>query len=974
MKRKNLPLSLFLILIALTGIITVFSLNKDASEYTPRESAQQLYEPAGKPAGAFLAKIKNNQHTGLINPADLKRVQGELETIKSSRAFNMMWKQLGPDNFGGRTRAILADNKSTAVYAAGVSGGIWKSVNGGITWAKVNADFDNLFVSSFTQTSNGDIYAGTGESFDAETVSGLDQMGYSSGFMGTGIYKSSDGESFSLLASTKPTFNDITSDWAFVNELATDPGTGRIYAATNTGLKYSNDAGGTWTTAKDNEGNELSLNSFDVQVGSDGNVVTCVDNKAYISVSGNPNSFVFKSSGDSVSLPDGNVSRIEFAIAPSDASVIYASVVNSLGSVNNIYRSDNKGETWRIVMPGTQSINVFDGQGVYNNALAVYPDDPDKVLLGGIDLWLGQKLQEDGYFDWSTRSESFTFPLIPSYLHADHHVYEFLPGSNNTFFIGTDGGVSIGTIASDGNVYQSGNRNYFTTQFYAAGPSGLKNHIIGGAQDNGTIKITGQGNTEQQGEQILGGDGGPCVISLIDPNVIVITGTAGTILRSDDGGINYSNPAQFPGNVGNPQAFRTPVVLMENFNNINSLDSVTYYVRETIPGGAQITVRSENSGQPFYYTTPEGTTLYAGDSIRVQDIVTSFLFIGVSNHMWLTTELHQFAKAVEWFNVSNSDFGGVSGTPYSLGISADGNHLFVGTLDGKLFRVSNLAFAQRYELADVNSPGCIVASEQIELLIPGTDEEISQVVTSISVDPQDPNNIIVTLGNYGNDHYVLLSENALDKSPTFISAQGNLPHMPVYSSVIEMTDQNLAILGTEHGIFATENIHAGPPDWVEQGNEMGSVPVFDLKQQIVSQPQITLALQNGPEIIYITYPGTHNWGSIYAATYGRGLFINDDFYMVDMEEIAATDKEKGKIKLYPNPVVSVANIEFSSELSINTEIKIFDLSGRLIKLQSAIVRKGPNRIAIAVDDLKQGTYILSVVIGPEVYTQKFIVN
>ena len=342
--------------------------------------------------------------------------------------------------------------------------------------------------------------------------------------------------------------------------------------------------------------------------------------------------------------------------------------------------------------------------------------------------------------------------------------------------------------------------------------------------------------------------------------------------------------------------------------------------------------------------------------------------------MWLTTELHQFSKAAEWFVVSNSDFGGVSGTPYSLGISADGNHLFVGTLDGKLFRVSNLAFAQRYELADVNSPGCIVASEQIELLIPGTDEEISQVVTSISVDPQDPNNIIVTLGNYGNDHYVLLSENALDKSPTFTSAQGNLPHMPVYSSVIEMTDQNLAILGTEHGIFATENIHADPPDWVEQGNEMGSVPVFDLKQQIVSQPQITLALQNGPEIIYITYPGTHNWGSIYAATYGRGLFINDDFYMVDMEEFAATDKEKGKIKLYPNPVVSVANIEFASEVSTNTEIKIFDLSGRLIKLQSAIVRKGPNRIAIAVDDLKQGTYILSVVIGPEIYTQKFIVN
>ena len=73
---------------------------------------------------------------------------------------------MGPDNVGGRTRAILIDkDNSNLIYAGGVSGGLWKSNNAGLTWNIIPGTDQLEFsgVVSTCQTSNGDIYFGTGE-------------------------------------------------------------------------------------------------------------------------------------------------------------------------------------------------------------------------------------------------------------------------------------------------------------------------------------------------------------------------------------------------------------------------------------------------------------------------------------------------------------------------------------------------------------------------------------------------------------------------------------------------------------------------------------------------------------------------------------------------------------------------------------------------------------------------------------------
>jgi hypothetical protein len=982
MKRRYLHFSLLLIFIILGGSTIGLYSFKNAKEYTPRQKKSELQLPRIKPASEHLAKIRNNQHTGVINPSDLKNARKQLKNMTSSRALELKWTQLGPDNFGGRTRVILFDNQdpsSETLYAASVSGGIWKSTNVGVTWRKVNSEASNLYVSCMTQTPDGTIYAGTGESFAVETMSGFEQMGYSGGFMGQGIYKSTDGDNFSLIASTSPTYNDPSSDWAYVNEIAYDQANNRVYAATNTGLKYSNDAGQNWLTATDTSGAELGMNSFDVQVNSSGVAIACVDNKCYLSQDGNINNFILRSTGDSISLPDMNVSRIEFAFAPSDDNVVYASVVNEEGNVYNIYRSDDSGYTWKVILPGTPSIPVFLGQGVYDNAITVFPNNPYKVLLGGFVLYQGQMIDEEGLYDWTVISEGFTDPLSPSYLHFDVHTMVFQPGSDNTFFVGTDGGVTRGTLNNNIYTYVTSNRNYYTTQFYAIGNSGRENFNLGGAQDNGTILITGETSTTRQGTEIQTGDGGPCVSSLINKDIIVVTRaaaptSAGKLRRSEDAGANYST--QFLGeDISNAQAFRTPVALWENFNNPNSRDSVAYHAQELIEGGTTIQVRSQNSGQPFYYDLPADVTLQPGDSIMVKDVVSSVLALPVVNNVWLTYELHNFGKVPEWFNISGPSVG-FNGLPYSIAFSADGNHLFVGTIEGKLFRISNLALAYNYDRADISSPSCVVATTEIPLLVPGTSDNIDQVVTSIVVDPSSPNKVMITLGNYGNDHYILYSANALDEVPVFSSRQGNLPKMPVYSSLIEMTDNNIAIIGTELGIFVTENIMDDTPEWYTEQDAMGQVPVFDLKQQIVSKAADEVVLVNGNEVIVIPYPGTNNFGIIYAATYGRGLFRCNNFRKpVGIEDIYTGPNFKQEtLRIFPNPVLSKATIAFDITHKGEAILNVTDLSGRVISSSNIYVNEGENEIIVDLSNLTSGTYIMRMVSGKQIIANKFIVK
>ena len=1066
MKNKILPFGFLAIIIGFSAFFLSSAGIKSEQKYIQGKNLGSEISQNKQKADSYFTKIRNNQITGKINPNDVLKVREQIakNKTKSGNANELNWVEIGPDNFASRTRALIFDNQdavANTIYAGSVTGGIWKSTNIGSSWNQVNTNNGSacLAVSCLAQSTDGIIYAGTGE--------GITSLDYSEfgGLVGSGLYKSTDGDNFELVPGTNPeiTQDNDTVDWAFINEIAIDNNSGRIYAATNTGLKYRDQGSETWvtpnfihdstfyqisknytiscdsieingdnitmygpdttavtidTTSSNVVTNEFILtgNSLDVKVYEDGAVIAFVDDLTFTSNNGelftniakyptDPH-FITKSFStvnndlvitnrsdttysynDSINwapnpgsifyLPNNSVGRIEFAIAPSDQNIIYANVITSIGYLYNIYKSDNKGKTWKIILPGdNDTYRIFNGQGIYSNTITVYPNNPDKVLVGGLNLWQGTKYDE-GFYQWQEKSSSFLPRLFTYFLPSGHHTYVFRPGSPNQFLIGSDGGISISLNGDEEFMLKI--KNYNTAQFHSVSFSVNKKEVLGGSQDNGILHIRGEGDpaVSKNANQIIRGHGGYTAMSLINPNAYIFkipqVGDNENIFRSETKGDDVSNT--FLGSGMESSEYINPFILWESFTEQKSKDSIKFYARQNnYDTFDTIQARSNNFEYPFDYILPHA--LNAGDSIMVKDIIQSKFFWAQNNKAFMTTEILDFASAPTWFQISE-----FSGTPQSIALSADANFLYVGTQEGKLFRISNISYAFTYKDADIESPYCIISTNEIPIIHAG-DVENTQAITSVYVDPQDANKVIITLGNYGNTDYVYLSTNCLDQYPEFHSIQGDpddggLPQMPVYSSIIEMENSNLAIIGTEKGVYVSNNIFDVSPIWEKQSNSILDTPVFMIKQQIVKAKgyKVTHHDPASGNTSYEIFPPTYNYGYIYVAAYGRGIFVDNSYHPVGIDDDGFENNNKPEISLFPNPVIDHVTVSFELTKSANTLINIYDLTGKLVK-SIDLQREPAGNINCKIDvkNLRIGTYILHLISGEKQTSTKFIVT
>ena len=151
----------------------VFSFQKVEKEsYFPR--SQTFFTKNQQLAAGYqdyIASIKSNRETGFISTAEVQAARKQVDKIeKRNKSLNLTWRFKGPDNVGGRTRAIIVDiNDTSHIITGGVSGGIWESFDAAVTWQPYDPDFKIQNVSSMAQGSDGSIYVGTGSSFDGSS-------------------------------------------------------------------------------------------------------------------------------------------------------------------------------------------------------------------------------------------------------------------------------------------------------------------------------------------------------------------------------------------------------------------------------------------------------------------------------------------------------------------------------------------------------------------------------------------------------------------------------------------------------------------------------------------------------------------------------------------------------------------------------------------------------------------------------------
>ena len=463
------------------------------------------------------------------------------------------WTELGPGNIGGRVRTIaIHPTQSSTMFCGSVAGGIWRTDNGGQTWAPVDDLMNNLAITSIV-FQPGDpqvMYAGTGEGFRN-----------SDAIRGAGIFKSTDG---GLTWSQLPATN--ISKFVFVGRIAISPDGQVLLAGTSVGLYRSLDGGASFVQC--NGAPISSKYYYDVKFHPTNSLVAVAQchntaSAVYHTVDGGAN-------WQPSSLPPsiwGERTELAWHKGYTGAGngCVYAMQAKN---GTTIHRSLDGGATWTQVSTNS----ILGGQGWYDNALWVDPSDADAnpaddvIVAGGLDLWRSTN-------GGSSFTKISTWSSWPSSAHADHHCIVEHPGfdgvNNKTVYFGNDGGVwcasNVYTVAGTSG-WTSLNNSLGITQFYGGSRHAGAGILVGGTQDNGTLRRTDSGGYNGW-TTMFGGDGGWCASDPTDSKYHYGEYVFLQIHRSKNSGVSSSYIYSGIADAGVNANFIAPFVLDPNNKN-----------------------------------------------------------------------------------------------------------------------------------------------------------------------------------------------------------------------------------------------------------------------------------------------------------------------------------------------------------------------------------------------------------------------
>lgn len=363
------------------------------------------------------APDKEYAQSYLNDELDLAKQNPVFGSKRALRTQGLEFKERGPFNVPGRTRTIitLPDDPENHWLAGAVGGGIWETENAGILWINRTQDIPSLAVSCMEncRESPDIIYAGTGEGY--YNIDALD---------GAGILKSVDaGKSWSILESTS-----FDEKFGVVTRIVVDHDDPDILLAS------------TISRASTSLANSLILKSvnggvtWDIVYESPYRITQIISNPENSSTlyashlnfvtrtAAVPNEVILKSTDGGESWePSGQgissvIGRVELAIAPSDTNYVYASAEGTLsGATADLFVSSDGGNSWQLVNQeyDDEAVDFFDGQGWYDNTVAVNPFNELEVYYGGVNLWRsnilpGNTLQKRHVIDVSFYREKNT--------------------------------------------------------------------------------------------------------------------------------------------------------------------------------------------------------------------------------------------------------------------------------------------------------------------------------------------------------------------------------------------------------------------------------------------------------------------------------------------------------------------------------------------------------------------------------------
>ncbi len=843
----------------------------------------------------------------------------------SSEVHSQTWVHAGPNNIGGRTRAVVYDvSNANILIAGGVSGGIWRSVDGGKSWVQTSGKNEIASVTAIVQDKRKgktNIWYFAGGEIKGNSAGTSKKVNYN----GQGIYKSTDnGVTWNLLESTK--ISNPNNQFKFSNVIRlvidyTKLDKDIIYAACNGSIQRSEDGGKTWLETIANSTYIYNQPVFvELVINNSGTLFAAFGTNKYGTNSSTKYGFYRSKDGlnwDDISPKylNNEILRTVIATSGGDNSPVYfLSIDHSqsgfycpgyYGYCYTLYRLDYNGNaTWTNLsenLPYFSGINdygIYNAQNGYNMCIAVKPDNPDVIFIGGTCLfvsnsgfkyddcqWIAgyspkfdRSVISNSIYPWNRRMKEWKNMMFPTG-GWDFHSLVFNPKNPNIMVTGSDHGIHrINKIDQAINehefIWDDLNNGYNTTQFYDCSihPNEADNEmIIGGMQDNGTW---GTFSSDVDFQYMSGGDG---MHSVICPNGdVLVSSQGGNLIRLIYNGDQMEDGYfLFPSN--SPSIFfpfYTPFEI--NPNDQNAL---------VIGGYSSITFCSDYTDQ---------------DNLK-----NSWNTIDYSNGFKETSAL-SFAESKP-----------------SL--------LYIGCEDNGLYKIEDIN--KPYDVIQIDYPPNVKYAYTADLW----------------VNPKEEDNFISIISNY-NSRSILETtdggENWIDHGGNleeYEDGSGNGPSVRAYSRLHYQKD-TIHFVGTSAGLYSTKSLDGENTVWVREGeNTIGMAVVSQIHTR-------------------------DSDGKIVVSTHGNGIFKTNysnspnDFDGHNLGFIAS--------EIYPNPASNEINFVLNSDKNAFVEAKLIDLQGKKIATIFSEKFEGTKKLNYNTSNLAPGTYFITFNDGSNHVTKK----
>ncbi len=903
------------------------------------------------------------------------------------------WKEAGPNDVGGRTRAIGIDKRnSSIILAGGVSGGLYRSTDKGTNWTLVNDPNEYNGITSIAQDPRAGHedtwYYATGEFTGNSAMA----QGWSASYSGNGLFKSTDnGLSWSLITGTDSDVTKWNKAYDYVSKIMVSPTSGNLFVCANGfGIIKFNVTSNTDAISLGGANNHYWA---DIDIDAAGNIIGFLSESRSSSIATPTNSpGVYRSTNDgstwtrigSDSDLNAEYDRGLVRIAPSNTDIAYLFMVNDkepyfykidIAGGNIINRTSNANGSY----PGASSsiIEKLGKQGDYNMTLAVHPTDENFVIAGSTSLFRSN----DGFATKPTSSYSwiggYGNPATGAFMYPNHHpdchVTVFVPDNSGAVWSGHDGGLSYAANAKLDTesffTWSDKNTGYNITQFYTVAlphyPD-TENVFIGGTQDNGSPLFIFNGTTTSQSYDKSSGDGSFCSFG---KDYYYASSQKGTLVRWGKSKYSIVHPSQATG-----QMFIHPFELDENNTNVIYypakgdlyINSDISEVPDALQNGTMINWSKINVAPSGYTITALASTTNPSNILYV----TAYSSSNIPKIYKIENPANSKSRKITEINISGAKSGIY---PHDL---------YVNPINGNEFIVvfSNYNITGAYHTTN------------------GGDSYTS-IEGDLAGDVSNPGPSIRTVAivNHGDTKiYYLGTSTGLYKTKTldgastaWIKVKSDLIGSVIVNDIdVNPSDGKIAIGTHGRGMFAGYSkyglyvkkkidnqylkVNAKASIDIDLSGVFGGAGSFEIVVDGNSNTDFLTTSISGSTLTVTIKPDVEQEGTIVLKATDGAKFVKTSFVVSTVGESSGTSSvntfNKEEFKIYPNPTKGISNVILKSEVSDNITIEVINSKGQVV-----LSKKTNNYIeTIDISNRPTGLYFVKVTNGAKSGISKLI--